>query len=576
MQQDRSEFDAVDGRVDERATDAVLDLEPPLGHLVTDLLPGVGDVTPAGRDTGEYGRLGAAQGLVGQRGGQRVHREPTLVAGHQRRRVVPGQIAGVDVAVEEVLLAKDPDQQVAVGDHPEHARLGQRAGQQPRGLLAGRGMRDHLSQHRVVVHADLPASLHSGVDADAGQGWHVEQQQRAGGRQVSRADVLGVEPRLDRMTAQAGPYGFVGQRLALGHSQLQGDQVQAGNSLGDWVLDLQPGVDLEEEKLAGGVEDELDRAGADVADRLRGRDRRRPQLGAQRVVDDRRRRLLQDLLVPPLDRALPLEQVHDLPVGVGEDLHLDVPGALDQPFEEDRAVAERADRLPPRGGDRLGQLAGRGNDPHATTAPAEGGLDQHREPDLGLGAIGQSGRQLLPVTDRDAGQHRHPGPGHQLLGRGLGAHGPDRRRRRADEGQSCGGAGFGEVRVLRQEPVAGVHRVGAGTRGRVDDQLRAQIGFRGRAARQRDRLVGLGHERRPGIGVREHRDGRDVQGPCGADYPGGDLAAVGDEQFPDARHLCHPRPLTSGRRRSRGVPRSPGNGRPTGRWPAQCGCRAGR
>src|SRR5216683_6031533 len=85
-------------------------------------------------------------------------------------------------------------------------------------------------------------------DLDAGQGWHVEQQQRAGGRQVSRGDVLGVEPRLDRMAAQAGPYGLVGQRLALGHSQLQGNQVQARNELGDWVLDLQPGVDLEEEK----------------------------------------------------------------------------------------------------------------------------------------------------------------------------------------------------------------------------------------------------------------------------------------------------------------------------------------
>ena len=54
---------------------------------------------------------------------------------------------------------------------------------------------------------------------------------------------------------------------AVGHVQLQLDQVGAGGDLGDRVLDLQPGVDLEEgEQLLAGVVQELDGAGAAVPD----------------------------------------------------------------------------------------------------------------------------------------------------------------------------------------------------------------------------------------------------------------------------------------------------------------------
>ena len=60
--------------------------------------------------------------------------------------------------------------------------------------------------------------------------------------------VLGVEPDLDRMTLRGGRFG--GQPTAVGDVQLQRDQVEAGGLLGDRVLDLQPGVHLEEEEVA--------------------------------------------------------------------------------------------------------------------------------------------------------------------------------------------------------------------------------------------------------------------------------------------------------------------------------------
>ena len=67
---------------------------------------------------------------------------------------------------------------------------------------------------------------------------------RPGAGAKSPLGVLGVEPGLDRVAA-------LGRRLALeppagGDVQLQLDEVEAGGQLGDRVLDLQAGVDLEE------------------------------------------------------------------------------------------------------------------------------------------------------------------------------------------------------------------------------------------------------------------------------------------------------------------------------------------
>jgi hypothetical protein len=56
-----------------------------------------------------------------------------------------------------------------------------------------------------------------------------------------------------------------GQRGSACDIELQGHQVEAGHLLGDRVLDLQPGVHLQEEELAV-LDKELAGAGADVAD----------------------------------------------------------------------------------------------------------------------------------------------------------------------------------------------------------------------------------------------------------------------------------------------------------------------
>ncbi len=111
-------------------------------------------------------------------------------------------------------------------------------------------------------------------------------------------------------------------------------------------------------------------------------------------------------------------------MGVAEDLDLDVARPGDVALEEHSVVAEAARRLAPGRGDRVGQVAGRLDDPHALAAAAGGRLDEQRVADLAVG-----GRVVGRAQGRDAGLDRRP------LGGQLVAHGRDDVGRRPDPGQ---------------------------------------------------------------------------------------------------------------------------------------------
>ena len=70
-----------------------------------------------------------------------------------------------------------------------------------------------------------------------------------------------------------------------------------------------------------------------------------------------------------------------VPGTVAEDLDLDVPRGLDQPLQEDQAVAERGRRLPAGARHGVRQRRAVADDPHAAAAAAERGLDQQRVAD---------------------------------------------------------------------------------------------------------------------------------------------------------------------------------------------------
>ena len=322
-----------------------------------------------------------------------------------------------------------------------------------------------------------------------------------------------------------------GSALALRDRELQVDQVESGDELGDGVLDLESGVHLEEEGVLAGDE-ELDGAGVDVADLAGQVDGRRGDDRADRVGDLARRRLLEHLLVAALDGAVTLVQVHDVAVLVGHDLHLDVPTVLDVSLEQHGVVAEGGRRLALCRRHGVGQLVPSPDDPHAFSTAARRSLDEQREADLGsdrleVGPVGVGGGH-----DRDT---RLDG---DLARPVLAPHRIHHVCRRSDEHQPRVSHRTREGRALGQEAVAGVDgvctRSGSGREQSRDRQV--GVGCTGRADPRRH--VRLTHVRCEAIGVGVDGHAAQARLRTRADHPQRDLPTVGDQDRSES-HAAH-------------------------------------
>ena len=193
---------------------------------------------------------------------------------------------------------------------------------------------------------------------------------------------LGVDPTLDRVPAEDDLVLRDRQRLAGRDANLLAHDVDAGDGLGDRVLDLHSRVHLEEVVGAVDVEQTLDRPRRSVADGPSCLDRDASDAPPQLVVDRRRRRLFDELLVPPLDRAIALSEVDDVAVRIGEYLHLDVPRILEVPLDVDGRVGEVRLALAPRALERTLDLVRGAGHAHPLAAPSRRRLDDDRVADL--------------------------------------------------------------------------------------------------------------------------------------------------------------------------------------------------
>ena len=362
--------------------------------------------------------------------------------------------------------------------------------------------------------------------------------------QETAARVFAVDARLDGVALLANRGLLERQPLARCDAQLPLDEIEAGDQFGDRMLDLQARVHLHEIEAPVGADDELDGAGVHVADRLRGAHGRGRHRGAGCRVDEGRRRFLDDLLVAALHRAFALEQVHATAMRVAEDLYLDVARPLEEALEHEPAVAECAFRLAARAADRLVERGGFAHDAHALATAAGHGLDEERISDGRSLPCESRGRLILAHV---AGHDRHARGGNQRLGLVLQAHRPHRGRRRTDEDDACGGAGFGEGRVLGKETVARVDRIGARVARGLDDRCGVEVGLPGGRRPDGARFVGEPHVQRSAIGLRVHGDRVHAEPAAGPDHAAGDLAAIGDQEPPD----LHSSRIQPGLRRSR-------------------------
>ncbi len=391
----------------------------------------------------------------------------------------------------------------------------------------------------------MGADLRTGVGGAA-----VQADARAAGRAVG-ADppgvgaeavgrVLGGDAALQRGAAQGdGLLGQteVGECLAGGDAQLGLDEVDVGDLLGHRVLDLDARVHLDEDVVAVPVEEELHGAGVAVADLPGEAHGVGADAVAQGGVEAGGGREFDHLLVAALHRAVPFEQVNDVALAVGEDLHLDVTGFDDGLLQEHRGVAERGCRLPGRRLDGLPQLGGVLDAAHAASAAARDRLDEHGEPDVVGGAD-----QFVDVGRGCGGaQDRHTG----LAGGGHGTRLVPGQFQdpgaRSDEGDARLFAGLGQLRVLGQEAVARVDGVGVRPSRGAHDLLHGEIGA-DRVPRFADlvRLVRLEAVQRVAVLVREDGDGSGAQFVARAERPNRDLTAIGDQHLAEHSRSLQP------------------------------------
>ncbi len=181
--------------------------------------------------------------------------------------------------------------------------------------------------------------------------------------------VFCIDPRLDGVAVELDLVLAQRQLLAECHPQLPFDQIYTGDQFGHGMFDLQAGIHFDEEHLLA-VGDKLDGAGANVVDGPRGLACSSTDRLASGGIKGRRRRLLDHLLMTPLQGAFPLEQRQQVAMAVADDLHLDVAWILDEFLDQHSIVAECGLGLALGADDSGGKFVRRTHDAHAASAAA--------------------------------------------------------------------------------------------------------------------------------------------------------------------------------------------------------------
>jgi hypothetical protein len=203
-------------------------------------------------------------------------------------------------------------------------------------------------------------------------------------------------------------------------------------------------------------------------------------------IQKRRGALFDQLLMPPLYRAFPLEQMHDVAVTIAENLKLDVTGLLDETFEIDRRISEARTGFRTRLGERHREIIHGLDDAHALAAATRHGFDEKRK----------SYRLRFPHRFFIAIEH----VGARCNGNSPLAGDASCRRFIPHER---------EIGVFGQESVPGMNRLSPRLFGDFDDRLHFQVTLRRRSRPNPAGLVGVAYMQGVSVDIRVDSNGTD-------------------------------------------------------------------
>ena len=199
---------------------------------------------------------------------------------------------------------------------------------------------DQLGQQRIVVRGHGPAFVHAAVAPDSRARRRQQQRDPARAGEVVVIRVFGVDAAFHGMPAEAHILLAKRQRLARRDANLQMNQVETRDQFRHRMLHLQARIHFEEIEIFLLIHQKFHRAGVGVVRRLRHAHRNLAHPAPHLGVDNRRGRLFEHFLVPPLQRTLSLAQVQCVAMFVGQYLHLDVARVDDGLLNVNFAVAE--------------------------------------------------------------------------------------------------------------------------------------------------------------------------------------------------------------------------------------------
>src|SRR6185437_4935103 len=144
--------------------------------------------------------------------------------------------------------------------------------------------------------------------------------------------ILRVHPALDRPSSRLNVPLIEAQARALSDRNLLGDEIDSGHRLGHRVLYLYACVHLQKvESVPLDIHQELDRPRAPIGEPLREAHARLLNAAAKASGQPRRGRLLDELLIAALNRAVALAEMDDAAFAIAEDLDLDMAPAGHEP-----------------------------------------------------------------------------------------------------------------------------------------------------------------------------------------------------------------------------------------------------
>ena len=374
----------------------------------------------------------------------------------------------------------------------------------------------------------MGAHFGAGLDPaiDARLFWPAQTGDQPGRGPETGLRVFGIEPDFDGCPFR----GEIDRRdkFARGLQDHPFDEIDAIDRLGDGMLDLQPGVDLQKiEILAHHIVDEFDRACRFVSHRLAKRDGRGMHAGAGLQRQARCRGFLDDFLVAALQRAIALAKRQHPAIAQAEYLHFDMAGGGDETLEIDAGVAKtrRCHSLHRRetGGQRRFVVAKL----HADAAAARRAFQHHGIAD----ASRRRDRLRDGIQQAGARQQRHAATGGDVPRRVFQPKMAQMLRFGANENNALCRQPLGKTGVFRQEAIAGMHSFGPGRLGGGDDGIDVQIAVFCGSRADAHAFIRIEHGPRETVGVRIDRDRFYAKLAQGADDPGGDFAAVGDKDF---------------------------------------------